>query len=50
VFAGDKENKKRVDARHAGVRRESMFPYREGVRKRIVEDKRRDGWVSVGDE
>jgi len=30
--------------------RESMFPYSEEVRKRIVEDKRRDGWVSVGDE
>jgi hypothetical protein len=50
VFAGVKE-KKRIDARHAGVRKRiEGLPYTEGVRKRIVEDKRREGWVSVGDE
>ncbi len=50
MFAGDKENKKRVNARHAGIRKRIDVPYTEGVRKRIVEDKRRDGWLSAGDE
>lgn len=48
MFAGDRE--KRVDARHTGVRKRIDVPYTEEVRKRIVEDKRTDGWVSVGDE